>query len=235
MSFKRLACLCIALSVPCAAHAQYQMISPMLYEGPRISLQAHADRNSSAEKAPAAPAVDPAALTYRPDLARRRANLARFVAKSRAADPAGADNLARIFASQDVIENMRAPLSAVGLRIDNVADAYAAWWVNAWQASQGVDYALTRRAALAVRDQAARAFAETGALRSANDAAKQEMAESLLTQATLIAAAMEQSKGNPERARQVAAAVMQGARGMHVDLASMKLTEDGFVPVIVRR
>ncbi|WP_395677088.1 DUF6683 family protein [Inquilinus sp.] len=176
----------------------------------------------------AAPA--PAGFRYTPSHERRAANQARFVARSRAADPQGADNLAKVFAATDIIEQMRAPLAAVGLRIDDVADAYAVWWINAWQASRGVDDDVSRATALAVRDQAARAMAASGMLSGAGDAAKQEMAESFLIQAALVADALKQSQGNPELGRQVAAAVSQGARGMNVDLASMTLTETGFVP-----
>ncbi|MGK9165096.1 hypothetical protein KXR53_02295 [Inquilinus limosus] len=176
------------------------------------------------------PAV-PSAATFRytPSLQRRTANLAQFVAKSRQNDPKGADDLARVFASTDVIEAMRAPLAEAGLRIDDVADAYAVYWINAWQASRGVDDDVSRRMATAVRNQVAGVMASTGALRGASDAAKQEMAESLLIQAALIGEAMKQSQGNPALSRQLAAAVSQGARGMNLDLASMTLTEDGFV------
>ncbi|OWJ64148.1 hypothetical protein [Inquilinus limosus] len=79
----------------------------------------------------AAPAAEAGAFRYTPSRDRRAANLARFVARSRAADPQGADNLAKVFASTDVVEQMRAPLAAVGLRIDDVADAYAVYWINA--------------------------------------------------------------------------------------------------------
>jgi hypothetical protein len=178
----------------------------------------------------AAPAAEAAGFRYTPSLERRRANLAAFVDRSRATDPQGADNLAKVFASIDVIEQMRAPLAAVGLRIDDVADAYAVYWINAWQASRGVDDDVSRATAQAVRGQAARAMAATGQLRGAGDAAKQEMAEALLIQAALIADALKQSQDNPELSRQVAAAVSQGARGMSIDLASMTLTEAGFVP-----
>lgn len=171
-----------------------------------------------------------AGFRYTPSRERRAANLAGFVARSRATDPQGADNLAKVFASTDIIEQMRAPLDTVGLRIDDVADAYAVWWINAWQASRGVDDDVSRATALAVRDQAARAMADAGLLRGTDDATKQEMAESLLIQAALIAAALKQSQGNPELGRKVAAAVSQGARGMSIDLASMTLTEAGFVP-----
>jgi hypothetical protein len=180
--------------------------------------------------ASASQASSAAAFRYTPSPQRRAANLARFVAKSRANDPQGAESLAALFASGDVIEGMRAPLAAAGLRIDDVADAYAAWWINAWQASRGVDDDVSRRMATAVRTQAAQALASSGLLRGATDAARQEMAEALLIQATLIAVAIKQSQGNPALGRQIATAVSQGARGMNLDLASMTLTEDGFVP-----
>ncbi|TSD89582.1 hypothetical protein FFK22_006140 [Mycobacterium sp. KBS0706] len=170
-----------------------------------------------------------AAFRYTPSPQRRAANLAQFVAKSRQNDPRGADDLARLFASGDVIEKMRAPLAKVGLRVDDVADAYTVYWVNAWQASRGVDYEISRHTATAVRSQVAGVMASTGALRGAGDAARQEMAESLLIQAMLIEAAVQQSKGNPELGHQLATAVSQGARGMNLDLAGMTLTEDGFV------
>lgn len=169
-------------------------------------------------------------LHYAPSHERRTANYANFVAKSRQGDPQGADSLATVFASQDVIEAMAPLLDAVGLRIDNVADAYAAWWINAWMVGRSRDDDVSREMAIAVRDQAAHAIASSGILRGASDAAKQEMAESLLVQAALLAAAMEQSKGDVVQLRQIAAAASQGALGMDVDLAAMELTEQGFVP-----
>ncbi|UIJ46526.1 hypothetical protein LZK98_06135 [Sphingomonas cannabina] len=232
--------ICFAsLVVPGAAHAQ--MISPMLYEGPRISLQNHADRARSTSPSrnmsrpgPSAlrppVAVQPASFRYKPSRERRTANYARFVAKSRANDPQGADNLARLFASTDVVEGMSRPLSSLGLRIDDVADAYAVWWINAWQAGRHIDIDVNRRMAAAVSAQAAAGFASSGMLSTASDATKQEMAESLLVQAALISDAMKQSERNPDLARKVAVAVSQGARRMNVDLAAMTLTDDGFVP-----
>jgi hypothetical protein len=171
-----------------------------------------------------------ATFRYHPSSERRAANFASFLAKTRASDPQGAEALAKLFASTDLIEAMRAPLAAAGLRIDDVADAYSAWWISAWQASRGVDGDVSRRMGTAVRAQAAQALATSGLLRGISDAAKQEMAEALLIQAALIAAAMEQSQGNPATSQQIAAAVSQGARTMKVDLARMTLTENGFVP-----
>ena len=134
----RPAIIAIALLLPGAAQAQ--MISPMLYNGPQISLQAHANQSRQTPDAPEAkqaPAVDPAALRYKPDLARRKANLAQFVAKTKAADPAGAEQLAQLFASTDVIESIKTAIAPHGLRIDDLSDAYSTYWIAAWQATRG--------------------------------------------------------------------------------------------------
>jgi hypothetical protein len=196
--------------------------------GTALRGQVEEQRKAPAQSAPAAASA--ATFRYTPSRDRRIANLAQFVARSRQSDPNGAEDLARLFASTDLIEAMQAPLAKVGLRIDDVADAYAVWWINAWLASHGTDLDPSPRMAAAVRNQAARAIASTGALRGVSDAAKQETAEALLIQGALIAAAMEQSKGNPALGRQLAAAVSQGARGMNLDLSGMTLTEDGLVP-----
>ena len=222
----------IRLWIACAAFATTpaaaQMISPMLYEGPRISLEAHA-RTTDA-KTPDAPADEASAIFTRfaPSLARRQANYAQFVAKTRVADPAGADRLAALFASTDLIARMNGPLARFGLRTDDVADAYAVWWVNAWQATQGRNDDISVAATAAVKAQAARALAAAPAFAGESDAAKQEMAEALLIQAAMIHATVEQSKGKPDQLKAIGAAVATGAHAMGVDLDAMTLTEDGF-------
>ncbi|HEY4202891.1 MAG TPA: DUF6683 family protein [Devosiaceae bacterium] len=195
-----------------------------------LGLALHDRLQSGAEDPVASPSFADTDLHYTPSHERRMANYANFVAKSRQANPQSADTLATVFASQDVVEAMAPFLDAVGLRIDNVADAYAAWWINAWMVSRGLDDDVSRDMAIAVRDQAADAIASSGILRGASEAAKQEMADNLLVQAALLAAAMEQSKGDPAQLRQIAAAASRGARGMDLDLAAMDLTEQGFVP-----
>ncbi|MDO1581467.1 DUF6683 family protein [Rhizobium oryzicola] len=225
MSLRKTVSFFVMLLSAGVAHAQYQMISPMLYEGPHISLQDHANRFPSKPSA-----SDTVSLDYRPDPARRRQNIAHFVAQTRMSSPADADNLAQMFSARDILEDMRAPLGKAGLRIDNVADAYAMWWIDAWQASRGINEDVDRQKVIAVRDQAAHAFAQSGSLRGASDAAKQEMAEALLIQALLIETAMEQAKDNPAVLPQLAKAVALGAKGMNVDLSRMTLTANGFVP-----
>lgn len=168
-------------------------------------------------------------LTYKPSMERRRANFAQFVAKSRKKDPKGSAMLEKELASSDVIAKMGRELSAFGMRTDNVADAYAAWWLNAWLASRQRTDTPPARQIAAVRAQAARAMAAVPEMATATDAVKQEMAEANLVQAALIGAYMEHAKGNPALFRQVATAVRKGARASGLNLDAMELTDDGFV------
>jgi hypothetical protein len=216
--------LFFVLVVASASEGQCQMISPMLYEGPRISLEDHARSGASVPAATSSVSLD-----YRPSLARRRQNLAHFVEMSRQVSPEAADQLAQLFASGDIVEQIRGPIGKVGLRIDNVADAYALWWIDAWQASHGLDEETDRATAMSVKKQVAQAFAQSGSLRGASNAGKQKMAEALLIQALLIEAGMEQARADPAAARRLAEAVTQGARQMNLDLAKMALTDRGFL------
>ncbi len=177
------------------------------------------------------PAPDMSSLRYAPSKARRSANLATFIAKTRAADPKGAADLRKLFAEGDFIEKIGALVAPQGLRIDNVADAYALWWITAWQAAHGTNDTPSRAVLGAVRQQAANAVVATGEIAHASDAQKQELAEALWVQSALIDGAVEQAKRDPSRLRAIGDAVRQGAKGMGLNLDAIDLTSQGFVPV----
>lgn len=177
-----------------------------------------------------APAPNVAALDYTPSRARRITNLARFVGKSRAIDPGNAEEMERLFASGDFIDRVGDVLTPMGLRVDNVADAYAIWWITAWNAYRGEKNNPSRAMSEAVSAQAARALAARPEILGASDAQKQELAEALLTQMTFITMTAGQHRNDPAQLRALAAAVDQGARRMGLDLSSMQLTEEGFRP-----
>ncbi|WP_375404675.1 DUF6683 family protein [uncultured Sphingomonas sp.] len=185
-----------------------------------------AGRESTATVQP----VSASDFTYAPSVVRRRVNLARFIQRSRRADPVGAVRMEKIFASTDVIAAMDRELGPHGLRIDNVADAYSVYWMNAWGAANG-DTSLPSRATVqAVRAQVAETLATVPAMRDADDAVRQELAEALLVQAALISATQETYKDDPAMAAKLAAAVRKGARESGLDLDAMTLTDRGLHP-----
>ena len=186
-------------------------------------------QSSSDTSSSSATATQSAQLDFTPSMQRRQANYANFVERSRRIDPAGAAGL-RANLKLDPIAMVEPELAKVGLRVDNVADAYAVYWVEAWQAVHGVSGASSRATAQAVRDQAARAIGTTPEFASATAAQKQEFAESYLVQAMMVGAAKEQAAGDPAKLAQVSAAVEKGARAAGLDLRAMTLTEKGFRP-----
>ncbi|MFC4291482.1 DUF6683 family protein [Sphingorhabdus arenilitoris] len=168
-------------------------------------------------------------LTYTPSASRTRANLQAFVNKSRSADPAGAAQMEQLFASTDIIGAIGSAMRGVGLDKNNAADAFAVYWVSAWQAAYGDTSTQGSGTYGAVAQQAARGLASSPEFARATDAQKQEMAEAMMVQAAMIDAAKEQAAGDPDMLRKVGQAVMQGAKATGLDLDQMTLTEDGFV------
>jgi hypothetical protein len=167
-------------------------------------------------------------LVYKVSNAVRRRNLAQFVAKTREIDPDGAAQMEKLFAENDVISIIDKKMTTIGLRANNVADAYAVYWTNAWLGSQGRNDDLPSKQMIAVRNQAAKALLGTLPFKSATDAQKQELAEAMLIQAALIAAIVDDAQSDPALLAKVKVAIAQGAKGMGLDLDRMTLTTQGF-------
>ena len=175
------------------------------------------------------PRVPIVKLNYKPSQANQKRNLSNFVAKTRAVDPASANELERLFTS-DLMRQIDTGMKGLGLSSSNVADAYALYWTSAWLGARGRDDNLPSKQMIAVRDQAARALVSTTVFANASDQQKQEMAESLLVQSALIAGYINGGKQDAALMAKVKVAIAQGAKAMGLDLYAMTLTEEGFVP-----
>jgi pyruvate/2-oxoglutarate dehydrogenase complex dihydrolipoamide acyltransferase (E2) component len=196
-----------------------------------LTLQAGGRAPGSAQgfTANRAGSVQTADMRYSPSMELRRKNLASFVEKTRAADPEGAKKLEQLFAT-DIIGQIDGILNRFDMSVDNVADAYALWWISAWQASRGITDEPTRAEMAAVKAQVEQAMSNTSAFASATDATKQELAEACLIQAALIDGYMVNASGDEKQLGLIADAVRKGARKMGLDLNKMRLTDTGFVP-----
>jgi hypothetical protein len=161
--------------------------------------------------------------------------LAKFVAKTRATNPSGADQMEQVFASGDVINMMDTAMQGKGMTVSNAADAYAVWWVAAWQAVNGDSSERNSAAYKAVSGQVARGLASSPDFVNATDAQKQEMAEALLVQAVMIDQLKEMYANDPGMTQKLATAVKQGAKASGIDLDKMTLTEQGFAEVNGRK
>ena len=221
---------------PTAANAQDYAAPPlsgigftnsMIFGEELAKSNGNARRPSIRAEAPSARRVN---LTYVASPKRRQANLQNFVSTLQSTDPKAANQLQAFFASNDVIGAMSVALGKFGLRTDNIADAYAVWWITAWQTTHWDASETPKSQALAVKRQAADALSAAPDNVLASDSAKQEFAETLLVQAAIIEASADMYRSNPAMTRRLAGTVRQAARSLKVDLDSMTLTENGFVP-----
>lgn len=192
-------------------------------------------RSDSSNKQPAAAmksrtVVNSAKLQYSPSLEQRRRNLEQFVSSARLNDPEGAAQLEQLFASNDVIGVVGQGIAPFGLKVTDIADAYAVYWTNAWLGSRGRDDTPSKQQFSAVRNQAASMLLASPEISSASNADKQQMAEAMLVQAALIGIFVESGKSNPALMSKVKVAIAQGAKAMGLDLYTMDLTPQGFVP-----
>jgi hypothetical protein len=199
---------------------------------PDLSVNAgtHDDGNAgSPSPGPTSTGASGVNLTYSTSAERRRANLASFVAKTRAGNPASADQMERLFASTDVIEQIGAAVSPYGYSVTDVGDAYACWWMMAWEGAQGSNRTPPPHEMKAVQSQAHRALAADPNIARASDARKQVMAEALWIQAAMIDSMVDLAKEQPELMPKLRQAIRKGAKASGVDLDAMQLTPTGFV------
>ena len=233
---KIIACLSVVLtffvSVPAAAQFNGGMDWVVNRTRVPVIIQCPGCNDGESDNTSPPPQALPAAssLSYKPSVALRRQNLARFAAETRKQNPQSADQMDKLFGSVDFIGQIDNMMRPMGLRADNVADAYALWWVVAWHAANGRQGEPNRTTMAAVKQQAANALLATPQFAATNNAQKQEMAEALLVQTALIDASIDDAAGNSTKVSALARAVNQGAQHMGLDLTKMTLTQDGFVP-----
>lgn len=166
-------------------------------------------------------ASSPSSLIYAVSQERRFANQKRLLANMGGNEALGNVSLV------DEVDRLMRP---IGLRADNMADAYSMWWVAAWYAAnqqQGVPSTAMRAAA---KKQAEAVLGAVPQLTAATDTQKQEIAESWIIQAALIDAHRDSAKDDPDKLAALAKEVNDGSKQAGMDLTKMNLSDAGFRP-----
>jgi hypothetical protein len=173
----------------------------------------------------------PINLTYKISMQRRQANYDSFIKKSMAANKVAGAEIQAALGGRDVIAMAQPVLrDRLGLRIDNVGDAYAMWLLLAWQAANLDDRNLTRAQVSSAKILVSNSMSNVAAMQSATDEVKQNMAESLWTYGIILNEAMAEIKNDPAKRSQLASSVLANTkREMGVDLSAFTLTDQGFV------
>jgi hypothetical protein len=234
-----IASLCLVVAIPALAQMPMSVIASPPFVPPSVYPDGvpSSDYRANSHSVPIIQLIGTRLLvssamaseTYQPSESVRRTNLATFVDKTRATDPAGAAKMAELFASTDIIGMIDQRMqSTYGMRANSVADAYAVWWVSAWMGTKGRNEDATQEQMAMVKRQASNAFATTPEFALATDAGKQELAEALLIQAALIQGAVDEYKADSSMLAKASASIELGAKTMGLDLATMTLTDKGF-------
>jgi hypothetical protein len=184
--------------------------------------------NKPKDRVTAVSAPQSASLEFKPSLKLRQQNISRFFSKFSANNSSGTGQTAQLPSPDVVMAEIDKSMAAVGLKSNNVADAYAVYWTNAWLGARGRNDDLPKSQMIAVRNQAANALLLNPKLKSATNIQKQELAEAMILQGVLISATINNAKSDPILTDKVKVAIAQGAREMGLNLDQMTLTPQGF-------
>lgn len=168
-------------------------------------------------------------FSFTPDAVRTQRNLRNFV--ERTPDASARAEMQRLIETQpNIIGEIGAMLSPLGIDPHDVADAYTVWAINNYLVAEQRDEDPDRGTIDAVRQQVRGAIAATPDFAAASNAQRQEYAEALLLQAIIMADAFAAAQGSPAVLDQLSAAARGTLRGNGLDPSLMTLTQEGFVP-----
>lgn len=179
-----------------------------------------------------AQAAEPVSTRFVRDPALTKAKEAQIVAAMRKQSPQGAAELEKLFA-QDVLGKLAPELKRMGLDDQDMADMTTAYWVAAWEASQGIVGRQTDPAVIkGARDQIYGLLAANPATAKMSDRDKQDVADTMLLQALLADLRMRSAaQAGAETQRQMSDMVhAEAAQLLRTDLRQVDLTPAGFRP-----
>jgi hypothetical protein len=181
----------------------------------------------------AAPTATPQSLKFVPNNTQRKKNIADYVARVSKIAPDYAPQLAAEYADGSVFMQYGQALKGVGLDANDLGDNFTVWWMSAWEASMGRPVNIAPASFANVKLQVGRILAGK-AFAAMTNVQKQRFSDSLAIQAMILSNQIKQAKTDPAIAKQLAIGIKQGAKKLGLDLESMTLKENGFVPTKAR-
>jgi hypothetical protein len=170
----------------------------------------------------------PATTAFVPDPAVRQRVKAAFVADLSQKQPAKAQEYARLFQSRDMIADFDRRYASLGLHSNDAADAYAAFWLQCWQAANHVAAPVGPAAARAVRAQVGATMQKSAAPAMPTPASRETFAETLIYRTVLLGDATAEASrtGQTAALQQLGDQAARALPGM--DQRQLALTDAGF-------
>jgi hypothetical protein len=167
-----------------------------------------------------------ASFNYTPSMERHAANKKKWLDGLKQLNPEVGAQFETGLANVDLVEEVGKAIAPLGLRTDNLADAYAIYFISAWMGANGRTDTNTKEQVAGVQKIAQSALASTPAATKLTDAQKQEMAEGFIIQ-TAMNELMLQAATDPAAMTKVKAEIKAGAKEMGIDTDMFTLTPTG--------
>lgn len=164
---------------------------------------------------------------YRPSSAISRQMEADILAIWNRSSPQLAQTAQQSFARQNAIAKFDDNVNAYGLRSGDVGDAMTAYWVIMWVAANQQPLP-NKRQVSAVREQLQAQLAQNREVVGADDARRQQIAETFIYE-FLLMNTLRLDASNASERRQLSASATQQMSKFGLDVRNMRLTDSGFV------
>jgi hypothetical protein len=207
-----------------AGYGRIALSQSILNNTRRITDQA---RRETTPSRPAPADTDPA-LTYTPDPSLSAQTRTAMIETLSRSNPALRTQVAQAFAGDGILRTFDQFMSKLGYSSHNVADDMAMLLLVSWEIA--TDSSASKSQISGADRQVHSLFTNTPALRSLNNAQRQQMAEQIAYQVILGSAAKTDYVSHGDQAqlahlRELAASIM---RQQGLDLRNLQLTEQGF-------
>lgn len=172
-----------------------------------------------------------AELSFQPDPAVSREIKDEFTRAVVKADPAKADHIRSVMASQDVLADFDRDMAPYGFKSNNTAGALTAYWVTMWMIANEKGIPSRQRVA-AAHKQVVSNLTGNAMYRKATPRQRQEMTEALVyeTMFALGQRANAEKARDWDRQRELAKSAQASLMKQGVNLQSLRLTRAGFQP-----
>ncbi len=170
-----------------------------------------------------------AQLTFKPSASVRKKVIDEYVKGVKALKPEVGAQMEAGFAKMDVLGEIAKGLAGYGLKADNMADAYAYYFMTAWMGAQGRTDDFTRAQISGVQNMVRTTIASNKELLALEDSKKQFFAESLLLQGLMNDEMTKAVANDAALKTKVMGDLKLAAKELSLDLDAFVLTPAGLV------
>ncbi|NJM50263.1 MAG: hypothetical protein HC843_04720 [Sphingomonadales bacterium] len=173
--------------------------------------------------------ADISAFNFTPSLELRKSNMSKFIAGMKQLNPEAGAQMEQGLAGIDVMNEMQKTVTPLGLNVNNLADAYVIYFMNAWTGANGITDTPTAAQVAGTKDMVYASFGSSADLAKLSNDDKQNTAEAFILQAVLFDLFAQAAASEPKVKAKVESDIRAGAKTMGIDVDQYAMTPNGLV------